>query len=153
MQRTQHWVILFVMAALLLPFGTSAAAAQERGAKRIEVDLARQLVYAYEGDHLVYTMPTSTGKDGFETPRGRFTIYSKVLEQDMRGQVGSESWDIPNVTHAMYFLQGGFAFHGVYWHYDFGTGRRRSHGCVGLGLNHAAQLYEWAPLGTPVVIY
>jgi lipoprotein-anchoring transpeptidase ErfK/SrfK len=146
---------MFVLVALLLTLtsATTPALAQPGGAKRIEVDLTRQYAYAYEGERLRYTIPVSTGKDGFETPRGSFTISHKVLVQDMRGTSGGESWDVPNVPHAMYFFQGGFAFHGVYWHNDFGSGRRRSHGCVGLPLNYAALLYEWAPVGTAVVVY
>jgi lipoprotein-anchoring transpeptidase ErfK/SrfK len=43
------------------------------------------------------------------------------------------------------------AFHGAYWHDDFG--KPRSHGCVNLPLQFAEWLYEWAPLGTRVWIH
>ncbi|MFM6312537.1 MAG: L,D-transpeptidase, partial [Dolichospermum sp.] len=39
---------------------------------------------------------------------------------------------------------------GAYWHRRFGT--RISHGCVNLKPNEAKWLFNWASLGTPVVI-
>ena len=50
----------------------------------------------------------------------------------------------------MYFYLG-VALHGTYWHNSFGTGVRLSHGCVNQPLDVAAMLYNWAPLGTPVL--
>lgn len=123
------------------------------GPKRIEIDLTRQRLYAYEGDFVVYNIPVSTGKDGWETPAGSFTVYSKLVSHDMRGDVAGESWYVPNVPHVMYFREGGYAIHGTYWHNTFGTGARLSHGCVNLPLDMAAALYNWAPIGTPVSIY
>ncbi len=123
------------------------------GPKRIEVDLARQWLYAYEGDYMVYDIPVSTGKPGWETPTGTFSIFSKQELTDMQGDVAGESWYVPNVPHAMYFASGGYAIHGTYWHNSFGTGARLSHGCVNLPVDGAAALYYWAPMGTPVIVY
>lgn len=123
------------------------------GPKRIEIDLTRQYLYAYQGDTLIYEIPVSTGRDDWETPVGTFSVYQKVLKTDMRGRERGEEWDVPDVPHVMYFRSGGFAIHGTYWHNSFGTGVRRSHGCVNLPLDMAALLYEWTPLGTPVIIY
>lgn len=127
--------------------------ARPTGPKRIEISLAQQWLYAYEGDYMVFDAPVSTGRDGFETPRGSFTIFSKLPLQTMRGSAGSETWEVPNVPNVMYFLGGGYAIHGTYWHNSFGTGARLSHGCVNLPLDKAAWLYEWAPMGTPVIVY
>jgi hypothetical protein len=135
-----------VLALLGVPAGAG-------GSKHIEVDLARQWLYAYEGEALVYDAPVASGKDGFETPTGTFTIYSKAPLRTMRGSRNGETWEVPDVPHVMYFRNGGFALHGTYWHNQFGTGVRRSHGCVNLSLEAAALLYEWAPIGTPVIIY
>lgn len=123
------------------------------GAKRIEVSIDRQWLYAYEGDFVVLDAPISTGRNGFETPRGSFTVYSKLRFQTMRGTAGGETWNVPDVPHVMYFREGGYAIHGTYWHNSFGTGARLSHGCVNLPLDKAAWLYEWAPIGTPVIVY
>lgn len=123
------------------------------GTKRIEVSLAQQWMYAYEGDEVVFDAPVATGRDGWETPTGSFTIFRKVPLKDMRGEERGEEWDVPDVPNIMYFKEGGFALHGTYWHNKFGTGARPSHGCVNLPLDAAALLYNWAPLGTPVIVY
>jgi hypothetical protein len=122
------------------------------GPKRIEVSLARQWLFAYEGNRLVLDVPVSTGKDGFQTPPGRFAIYSKVPIKTLRGRANGESWNVPDVPSIL-FYRGGFAIHGVYWHDRFGTGERYSHGCVGLAPDDAAVLYAWAERGTPVIIH
>lgn len=126
--------------------------ATEAGPKRIEVSLAQQWLYAYEGERLVMDMPVSTGKDGFETPPGRFAIYTKIPRQTLRGRARGESWNVPDVPSIMFYYRD-FAIHGVYWHDRFGTGERHSHGCVGLAPADAADLYGWAAHGTPVIVY
>jgi lipoprotein-anchoring transpeptidase ErfK/SrfK len=125
------------------------------GAKRIEVSLARQWLYAYQGDEMVFDAPVVTGKDGWETPQGSFKIFYKVALTDMKGEdkERGEKWEVKDVPHAMYFREGGFALHGAYWHNLFGTGARTSHGCVNLPLEAAETLYNWAPVGTAVIVY
>jgi hypothetical protein len=125
---------------------------QPAGPKRIEVSLQQQWLYAYEGERLVMDVPVSTGKDGFETPPGSFAIYSKIPRKTLRGNYNGESWNVPDVPHIL-FYRGGFAIHGVYWHDRFGTGERYSHGCVGIAPYDALALYEWAPHGTPIIVY
>ena len=145
---------------LVIPSGDSAAPAPAPppaprtagGGKRIEVDLTRQWMYAYEGDRLILSSGVSTGKPGWETPAGTFAVYAKLPLQTMSGNVNGESWYVPDVPNVMYFYRS-VALHGTYWHNRFGTGERLSHGCVNLPLDVAAQLYNWAPIGTPVVVY
>lgn len=129
------------------------ATAVPTGPKRIEIDLTKQHLYAFQGETLVYDIPVSTGRDGWETPAGNFSVYLKYLKTDMRGQAQGETWDVPDVPHVMYFRSGGYAIHGTYWHNTFGTGARLSHGCVNLPLDMAAALYEWTPIGTPVIVH
>jgi lipoprotein-anchoring transpeptidase ErfK/SrfK len=63
----------------------------------------------------------------------------------MRGR----NYNVPNVPYVMYY-SGGYALHGAYWHNRFGT--PVSHGCVNLRTASARWLYNWAPVGTPVVV-
>lgn len=120
--------------------------------KIIDVDLSKQQLVALENGKVVFSAPVATGKDGFNTPTGNYAIYAKLVKQTMRGRLNGESWVVPNVPHVMYF-NGSVALHGAYWHNLFGTGQRLSHGCVNLPLDSAAWLYDWAPVGTKVVVH
>jgi LysM repeat protein len=151
--------LIFVGQRLVIPAAGSTPApatpppgAYANGAKRIEVNLSTQWMYAFAGDTLVWSSGVSTGRDGWNTPTGTFKIYAKYEVQDMQGSVGGESWYVPDVPHAMYIF-GGVALHGTYWHNAFGTGARLSHGCINLPLDVAASLYAWAPVGTPVWVH
>ena len=126
--------------------------------KRIEVDLAHQHVYAYEGGSRVFDFVVSSGKWA-PTPTGEFTIERKVSSQVMSGgnkAIGTYYY-LPNVPNVMFFgnsqipASRGFSFHGTYWHNNFG--HPMSHGCVNMKTPDSAALYNWAPIGTPVKIY
>lgn len=119
--------------------------------RQIVVDLSDQWLSAYEGDLLVYRAPVATGRDGFDTPTGTYTIYYRLPVQTMTGSLGGESWYVPNVPWVQYVV-GGVALHGTYWHDLHGTGARPSHGCINLRMVDAQWLYQWAGLGTTVTI-
>lgn len=130
---------------------TAPAPASGGGRKSIVVNISQQWLYAYEGSTIVFDAPVTTGKDGFNTPPGNFAIYAKVPSQTMSGNLGGESYRVPNVPHAMY-IYGDVAMHGTYWHNAFGSGVRLSHGCINLPLWAASWVYNWAPVGTPVQV-
>lgn len=111
----------------------------------ILVDLSDQELMAYEGETLVLRTKVSTGRPRTPTVVGTFRIYLKLRAQTMTGP----GYRLPNVPYVMYFYQG-YALHGTYWHNNFG--RPMSHGCVNLPTPIAEQLYQWADLGTPVVV-
>lgn len=119
--------------------------------RRIEVSLGEQWLSAYEGDLLVFRAPVATGRDGFNTPTGDFAIYSKYDMQTMTGCMGGECWNVPNIPWVQYVV-GGVALHGTYWHNAHGTGVRMSHGCINLRIEDAQWLYEWADVGTRVIV-
>ena len=117
----------------------------------VDVDLGRQVLVAYEGTKPVFTTLISSGKKGsddepFDTPTGRWRIYSKQLTSNMDGSSASDgNYAIQDVPWVMYF-EGSYALHGAFWHRSFGN--RRSHGCVNLGPSDARWLYFWT---TPFV--
>lgn len=117
-------------------------ASQERW---ILVDLKSQRLIAWEGGNPVYAIFISTGKDSTPTPSGIFKIQTKIPAQRMRGA----DYDLPNVPYVM-FYDGHYGLHGTYWHSKFG--KPVSHGCVNIAVDHARWLFEWASVGTPVVI-
>lgn len=123
--------------------------------RRIVVDLSDQRLYAYQGDTLVFDFTASTGIPSSPTIPGVFQVLSKEEE------AYASSWDLwmPHFMGIYYtapdFVNG---IHGLptlsngtrLW--EGVLGRPVSYGCVVLGLKEAATLYEWAPLGTMVVI-
>ncbi|NWF81780.1 MAG: L,D-transpeptidase [Chloroflexi bacterium] len=119
--------------------------------RRIEVNLSEQWLSAYEGDLLVFRAPVATGRDGFNTPVGDYAIYAKYDMQTMTGCMGGECWEVPNIPWVQYVV-GGVALHGTYWHNSHGSGARPSHGCINLRIDDAQWLYEWADVGTRVII-
>ncbi len=112
----------------------------------IEVNLKTQRVIAWEGKRWVSAMIVSTGKATTPTVTGVFEVYDRYRETRMQG----DDYDIPDVPYVMYF-SGGYGFHGAYWHNRFGT--PVSHGCVNLAVDKAKWLYDFAAIGTPVVVH
>jgi hypothetical protein len=112
----------------------------------VDVSLAKQMLVAYEGTRPVYVTLVSTGKKGseeepFDTPTGRWRIYSKHISSTMDGNTASDgSYSIQDVPWTMFFY-GSYALHGAFWHRSFG--HVRSHGCVNLGPSDARWLFFW----------
>jgi len=119
---------------------------QQSGQKWIQVDLSNQRLVAWEGTNPVYAIIISTGKTATPTIIGTFAIQTKYRYARMTGA----DYDVPNVPYTMYFYKG-YAIHGAFWHNRFGT--PVSHGCVNVAPNHAAWLFQWADVGTPVVVH
>ena len=115
------------------------------GKRWIEIDISDQKLTAWQGDVPVFETIVSTGKPGWRTLPGKFKVYVKYDETRMRGA----DYDTPDVPWTMYY-SGAFAIHGAYWHNNFGT--PVSHGCVNLRVPEAKALYEWASVGTEVVV-
>lgn len=120
-------------------------ALKESEQRWIQVDLSDQRLVAWEGGKPVYAIIVSTGKKSTPTLTGVFQIQSKLKSARMRGT----DYDIPNVPHTMYY-SGSYAIHGAFWHRKFGT--PISHGCVNVAPKHAKWLFNWASVGTPVVV-
>lgn len=126
--------------------------------KRIEIDLTNQRLYAYEDNNLIYNFLISSGKWG-RTPTGTFQIWTKLRYTKMEG--GSKAintyYYLPNVPYTMFFYNNevpkykGYGLHGTYWHDNFG--HPMSHGCINMKTEEVAQLYYWANLDTPIIIY
>jgi lipoprotein-anchoring transpeptidase ErfK/SrfK len=112
----------------------------------IQINLSEQKLIAWEGKKPVFAVIVSTGKKSTPTRTGVFQIQTKLRKTRMRGR----DYDVPNVPYTM-FYQGNYAIHGAYWHRRFGT--PVSHGCVNVAPNHAKWLFDWASIGTPVVVH
>jgi lipoprotein-anchoring transpeptidase ErfK/SrfK len=140
-------VVIVAFVATLIPIASTDA---KRFDKKIVVSISQQAMWAYKGNQVVLSSLVSTGRPGFDTPLGSYAILSKLPSQTMEGVIGGEYYNVPDVPDVMYFTNFGHALHGTYWHNNFGT--PMSHGCVNLPMDVAAWMYQWAPIGTPVLI-
>jgi len=128
--------------------------------KRVVVSIAEQTMRAYEFGQLVYSTRVSTGihdrrtvKTGLptDTPKGEFHIYAKLPNKHMGSVTGNpdgndgDRFSLPGVPWTCFFVDIGIAFHGTYWHNNFGI--QMSHGCVNLRNEDAKWLFRWT---TPV---
>lgn len=122
--------------------------------KKIIVDRSEQKLYAYEGEDLFMETYISTGLELTPTPQGTFTVFKKTPSRYMQGPLpglaDQQYYDLPGVPWNLYFTHGGAVIHGAYWHNSFGS--PYSHGCVNLSPQDARKIYNWAELGTKVIV-
>ena len=109
----------------------------------IEVDLNEQVAIAYEGATPVKAFIISSGVSDTPTVTGTFRIWSKVAVQDMRGgnRAAGTYYHLKDVRNVQYFYKN-YAFHGAYWHSNFGTPMSR--GCINMTDEDARWLFDWA---------
>ncbi len=114
--------------------------------KQIIVILSTQRAYAFENGVLAHPeFIVATGMAAYPTVTGNYEIYVKYESTPMSGP----GYSIPNVPWTMYFYQG-YALHGAPWNHNLG--HPGSHGCVNMSVEDAEWLFNWAPVGTPVLI-
>ena len=112
--------------------------------KRIEVSLGKQLLTAFEGEIVVLQTRVSTGVRYMETPAGEFQVERKHPSKHMGdGGLTPEinAYELPGVPWTTFFHPAGIAFHGAYWHDNFG--QPMSQGCVNMRPAEAAWLFRW----------
>jgi lipoprotein-anchoring transpeptidase ErfK/SrfK len=122
--------------------------------KHIHVDLGTQTVTAFEGDNPVLISRCASGAGDTKTPPGDFRTYHKGPSIHMTNEGDAEEgiYDLPGVPWCSFFTGTGVAFHGTYWHNDYG--RPRSHGCVNLPSMDAKFIYRWtSPVVPPGIDY
>ena len=122
-----------------------ATVVSSAGAKKIVVDLTKQEAYAYNGKQLVCKGWISSGKRKFESPRGVFTVLAKEKMHI------SNEWPKPSGGAKMpYMLR--ITWSGVALYSGYTPNKPASHGCIRLQKSFAKQLYNWARVGTKVVV-
>ena len=132
--------------------------------KYIEVNLTTQMLTAYEYDQIVFQTNISSGIPAgrqtpkvisTKTPSGEFRIMSKYPSKHMgNGNLFADldDYELPGVPWTTFFTESGVAFHGTYWHDNFGTPMSR--GCINMRIDEAKWLFRWTrPLHDPSRIY
>jgi lipoprotein-anchoring transpeptidase ErfK/SrfK len=122
------------------------------GKKYVEISIAEQRMWAYEEKELIFDKKISTGIPGIPTsngiptatPRGTFNVMSKMPVRHMgdgRLTADIQAYELPGVPWVSYFHETGVAFHGTYWHDNYGN--EMSHGCVNMSPEDAKWLFRW----------
>lgn len=117
--------------------------------KLISVDLKTQTLAYSLGGKVLERFPISSGLPRTPTPVGEFTVLQKRPTVHYLGP----DFDFPNTKWNLKFKNGSalsYYIHGAYWHNDFG--KPKSHGCVNVSYANMERLYQWAQVGTKVVI-
>jgi len=122
--------------------------------KRIDVDLYMQTLTASEYNKPVLQTKISSGipsgprgPNGLstKTPEGEFRIQDKMPAKHMGDGnlfADADDYELPGVPWTCFFTEHGHAFHGTYWHDNFGV--PMSHGCVNMRTEEAKWLFRWA---------
>jgi lipoprotein-anchoring transpeptidase ErfK/SrfK len=160
--------LLFLSALLLNGCAlTDFSGPRPTGRASIVIDLTAQRAYLYRGKTLMIESPASTGREGYDTPTGKFHVIQKDL--DHRSTIYGEyvrdgSVVVPGIDNRKtprppgtvfegapmpYFLRivGAVGMHaGEVPHYP------ASHGCIRLPPRKARRFFAEAKVGTPVTI-
>ncbi|MDP6756443.1 MAG: L,D-transpeptidase [Patescibacteria group bacterium] len=123
----------------------------DRDGKVIMIDLSSQEFSYYEDGFRLATHITSTGKLGYKTPIGEYEINNKAeLAYSNRYGLYMPYW--------MSFIGSLYGIHELpYWPSRYREGENHlgtavSHGCVRLGIGSAEEVFEWAEVGTTVIV-
>ena len=110
-------------------------------ARRIEVYNARGVTLLIKGGRTKRAIHSSSGAPGTETPTGTYRVFRKELR----------SWSVPFSTWLPYasYFNNGIAFH----EYPEVPPYPASHGCVRVPAPEAPFVYQYARIGTTVVVY
>jgi hypothetical protein len=111
------------------------------GPLAIIISVPKQRVYVYRNGIQIAVSTCSTGKEGYETPTGVFTILQKEEEHY------SNTYDDASMPHMERLTWDGIALHAGKL-----PGYPASHGCVRLPKAFAEKLYGITQVGTPVII-
>lgn len=111
------------------------------GGVQIVVSIPLQKAYVFDDGELLWTAPVSTGKRGYETPTGSFTILQKKVHHR------SSTYD----NAPMPYMQR-LTWQGVALHAGRVPGYPASHGCIRLPRQYAKRLFAITDGGTRVTI-
>jgi len=128
----------------------------------ITVSVQGQRLTAYEDGRVVVDTPVTTGRPALATDVGAMRVLRKDAPWTMQSPwpKGSPEWYPDTVVQmVVWFTSNGEGLHDASWQPDatLGPGSQfgpfASHGCIHLPLTAVKTLFDWAPVGTPVVVY
>jgi lipoprotein-anchoring transpeptidase ErfK/SrfK len=161
-------VVAFTGCSTVTDMVTSHVPERHSGRASIVVDLGAQEAYLYRGKHRTATSRISSGREGYRTPVGHFSVTRKDIDHrsslygsyvDDSGRLVKANVDTrkdskPPHSHFAgapmpFFLEfsPGYGLHQGYL-----PGEPASHGCIRMPYWKARQFYDAARVGTSVVV-
>ena len=107
----------------------------------VRIDLTRQLLSVFRDGHEIGSAVILYGTDGKPTPTGSFTVLQKDADHHSR------TYDDAPMPYMLRLTNDGVAIHGSNVRQGWAT-----HGCIGVPLDFARQLFAVARKGDLVVI-
>jgi hypothetical protein len=121
--------------------------------KYIDINLENQVMTIFQDSILIDNYMISSGKASMPTPKGTFKIENKTP------RAWSKEFGLFMPWWNALVPDGKFGIHELpEWPGGYKEGANHlgtpvSHGCIRLGVGPAKIVYDWAPIGTPVVIH
>ena len=132
---------------------TSATVARRTEGRYIDVDIAQQVMVLFENGKPLDSYLVSSGKRGMDTPKGEFSVHNKALRP------WSQTYGLYMPYWMAFTADGKFGIHelpewpGGYKEGANHLGHPVSHGCIRLGVASARRVYEWADIGTTIIVH
>ena len=121
------------------------------------IRLSERRVYVYQGDEVQTSYPIAVGKDGWETPTGRYEVMSMqenpAWQSPFTGAVIPPGRNNPLGDRWIGFWSDGnnvIGFHGT--PNEGSVGRAASHGCIRMFNRDVRELYAIAEVGMSVIV-
>ncbi|MCX6761472.1 MAG: L,D-transpeptidase [Candidatus Moranbacteria bacterium] len=121
--------------------------------KYIDVNLTTQIMTTFENGTLLDAYLVSSGKRGMGTPIGTHQIYNKSP------RAYSKAYGLYMPNWMAFLADGKMGIHELpEWPGGYKEGANHlgtpvSHGCIRLGVGPAKIVYDWAEIGTPLIVY
>jgi lipoprotein-anchoring transpeptidase ErfK/SrfK len=126
--------------------------------KVIVVYLSRQVLTAYYNGKAVLSTYVTTGRPALPTPPGYYHVFARMFDFYMVSPwpYGSPYWYPKSfINMGLEFAGGGYFIHDASWRTWYGPGSNiydGSHGCVNVPYSNMVFLWNWTPVGTPVIV-
>jgi lipoprotein-anchoring transpeptidase ErfK/SrfK len=139
------------------------------GPAKIVISISEQRTYFYKGNKIAGEANISTGKQGFDTPPGKYAVNQKDDKHisnlygnfvDAEGNIVKKDVDMskePEVPEGLTFAGAKMPYflrftEGYGLHAGRLPGYRASHGCIRMSATMAKHFFENAEIGTPVMV-
>jgi len=142
---------------LISPLSARLGIADLGAGKVIVISLDNQNLTAYEDGRVFLTSLVTTGRPALPTPTGTTAVTGKSHPWHMTSDWPQSSpfWYPPSdVNYVLWFRCCGYGMHDAPWRSTYGPGTQEhgSHGCVNVPAGKMEPLFNWADVGTRVIV-